>query len=357
MSSLLWKLTRLRVMGAAEIAYRVHQALHARLEQRGMGLARTAVPMERFGSPWCAMQPGVRDLEPYREAADRILAGRFDVFALHGAELGFPPRWNRDPKTGTEAPLVFGKTLNYRDEQVVGDIKYLWEPNRHQELVTLAQAWRLTGELKYAEGCRTLLESWFEQCPYPLGPNWTSSLEHAVRLMNWAVAWQVLNAQPMVDHIGTDAVFPHPNPLPEGEGVFSGESGQAFRRRWLDSIQQHCHFIAGHFSKHSSANNHLFGEYMGLFIGALMWPCWKESARWLETARAGLEEEALRQNGPDGVNREQAIWYQHEVADMMLLCGLAGKANGVAFPAAWWSRERGWKRRCGTASSRARSAA
>lgn len=318
MSSLLWKLNRLRVMGVAEIAYRMQLALHARLEQRGIGLARTGVPSAQFGSPWSAMQPGVQDVEPYRVAADRILAGRFDVFALQGAELGFPPRWNRDPKTGTEAPLTFGKTLNYRDENVVGDIKYLWETNRHQELVTLAQAWRLTGEMKYAEGCQTLLESWFEQCPYPLGPNWTSSLEHAVRLLNWSVAWQLLG--------GT------------GSPLFAGVDDQAFRRRWLDSICQHCHFIAGHFSKYSSANNHLFGEYMGLFIGALMWPCWKESARWQETAQAGLEEEALRQNAPDGVNREQAIWYQHEVADMMLLCGLAGKANGVGFSVVWWNR-------------------
>jgi len=317
-SSLVWKLNRLRVMGLAEIAYRVRQALQARLEQRGIGLARPGVPLDRVSLPWCAMQPAVEDITPYRVAADRILAGGFDVFALQGAELGFPPRWNRDPKTGTEAPLTFGKTLNYRDEQVVGDIKYLWEPNRHQELVTLAQAWRLTGEMKYAEGCRTLLESWFEQCPYPLGPNWTSSLEHAVRLLNWSVAWQLL-----------DGV---------SSPVFAGAEGQTFRRRWLDSIYQHCHFIAGHFSKHSSANNHLFGEYMGLFIGALMWPCWKESAQWLKTAQAGLEQEALKQNAPDGVNREQAIWYQHEVADMMLLCGLAGKANGVAFSADWWGR-------------------
>jgi hypothetical protein len=172
--------------------------------------------------------------------------------------------------------------------------------------------------MKYAEGCRTLLESWFEQCPYPLGPNWTSSLEHAVRLLNWSVAWQLLG----------EADSP----------LFAGANGQDFRRRWLDSIYQHCHFIAGHFSKYSSANNHLLGEYMGLFAGALMWPCWDESARWLETARAGLEEEALKQNAPDGVNREQAIWYQHEVADMMMLCGLAGRANGVEFPMEYWKR-------------------
>ena len=318
MSPLLWKLNRLRVMGASEIAYRVQQALHARLEQRGIGLARPGAPLDRFGMPWCASQPALQDIKPYRAAAERILSGRFDVFALQEAVLGFPPRWNRDPKTGTEAPLTFGKTLNYRDEHVVGDIKYLWEPNRHLELVTLAQAWRLTGELKYAEGCRTLLESWFEQCPYPLGPNWTSSLEHAVRLLNWSVAWQLLD--------GTDS------PL------FAGATGEAFRLRWLDSIYRHCHFIAGHFSKHSSANNHLFGEYSGLFIGALMWPCWDASAHWLETARAGLEKEALKQNAPDGVNREQAVWYQHEVADMMLLCGLAGKANGTDFSADWWTR-------------------
>ncbi len=71
---------------------------------------------------------------------------------------------------GTDAPMAFGKTLDYRDERMVGDIKYLWETNRHLELVTLAQAWALTGEPRYAEGCRALLESWFEQCPYPLGP-------------------------------------------------------------------------------------------------------------------------------------------------------------------------------------------
>lgn len=327
MSSLAWKLNRLRAMGVAEIAYRVEQALHARLEQRGIGLARPGAPGDRVGAAWCVGQPGLAEIAQYRMAADRILAGRLDVFALRDAHLGFPPRWNRDPKTGTEAPLTFGKTLNYRDEKIVGDIKYLWEPNRHLELVTLAQAWQLTGDMKYAEGCRTLLESWFEQCPYPLGPNWTSSLEHAVRLVNWAVAWGLLEGRPS----------PQPSPR-GGEGVFAGADGEAFHGRWLDSIYRHCHFIAGHLSRHSSANNHLFGEYMGLFMGALMWPCWEESARWLETARRGLEEEALRQNAPDGVNREQAIWYQHEVADMMLLCGLAGRANGVEFPADYWAR-------------------
>ena len=125
-------------------------------------------------------------------AADRIADGWLDVFALKDVDLGTPPRWNRDPKTGIEAPLAFGKLLDYRDPDLVGDIKYLWEPNRHLHLVTLAQAWSMTGEAKYAEALREQLESWFIACPHPMGANWASSLEAGIRLANWSLAWQLL---------------------------------------------------------------------------------------------------------------------------------------------------------------------
>ena len=305
-------------MGVNEILYRVRHVFQAQCERRGLGLARFSEPNGMVGKPWLAELPRRLDVSCYLQAADYVLAGRYDVFALRSLELGFPPRWNRDPKTGTEAPLSFGKTLNYRDERIVGDIKYLWEPNRHAELVTLAQAWNLSGQTQYAEGCRALLDSWFEQCPYPLGPNWTSSLEHAVRLVNWSFAWHLLGG--------------------EASPLFEGGLGCSFKHRWLEAIYQHCHFVAGHFSQFSSANNHLLGEYMGLLIGSITWPLWLESARWRELAQQGFASEALRQNFEDGVNREQAIWYHHEVADMMLLCGLVGRANGVEFGELFWKR-------------------
>lgn len=53
----------------------------------------------------------------------------------------------------------------------------------------------------------------------------------------------------------------------------------------------------------------------GLHIAALTWPCWPESAGWLTQTERELEAQALKQNGADGVNREQAIYYQHTVAD------------------------------------------
>jgi len=317
-SNFLWKFKRLRAMDMAEFAYRIRQLFKSRLEHYGVGRARPVDPVGRSGQPWCKVFPVKFDCAAYQSAADWILAGRFDVFALRDTELGFPPVWNQDPKTRTLAPLGFGKSLDYRDERIVGDIKYLWEPNRHLTLVTLAQTWRLTGDSRYAEGCQALLDSWFEQCPYPSGVNWTSSLEHAVRLMNWSFAWHLLGG--------------------DSSPLFNGATGAAFRKRWLHSVFQHCHFIAGHFSRHSSANNHLLGEYMGLLVGTVTWPMWPESAAWKSTAVQGFETEALRQNGSDGVNREQAVYYQHEVMDMMLLCALICRANGVEFSEAFWSR-------------------
>ncbi len=327
-SGLRWKINRLRTMGWAEVASRVSHAVQARLEARGIGLVREVpVPTAAAGQRWIAVAPPVApaDAAACLAAAEEILAGRFNIFALHGAALGFPPQWLRDPRTGTLAPLTFGKALNYRDQRIVGDIKYLWEPSRHLELVTLAQAWHLSGEARFAVAVRTLLESWFADNPYPLGPHWTSSLEHAVRLVNWSVAWQILETPP---RSGAGPAGP----------VFAGAQGQAFRRRWLEEVYRHCHFIAGHFSQHSSANNHLLGEYMGLHIAAITWPCWPASARWQALAHSGFEREALLQNGADGVNREQGIWYHHEVADMMLLCGLAARAAGSDFGASYWQR-------------------
>ena len=188
MSALAWKFKRLTAMDRREVLFRARQATRSQLERLGLGLAVPRAASRGSAKPWILPIPTGFDAKRYGTAADRILAGRFDVFAMRDAAIGFPPQWARDPKTGILAPLTFGKTLNYRDDRIVGDIKYLWEPNRHLELVALAQAWHLTKDARFSDGCKSLLDSWFDQSPYPMGPNWTSSLELAIRLVNWSFA-------------------------------------------------------------------------------------------------------------------------------------------------------------------------
>jgi hypothetical protein len=314
-----WYANRLRCMTPREIRHRALRALMLRAERWGLLGAEVVPPpdISHGPRPWIRT-PSRVDAKPCLEAADRIAAGRFDVFALRGVELGTPPRWNRDPKTGVEAQLRFGKLLDYRDPRLVGDIKYLWEPNRHLHLVTLAQAYALSGDPRYFDVIEQHLESWFAACPYRMGPNWSSALESAMRLINWSAAWQLLGGA--------------------SSPLFEDARGAHFRLRWLESVFQHARFVHGHFSLYSSANNHLIGEAAGLFIAAVTWPCWPQARAWQTEAKAILEREALLQNAPDGVNLEQAVSYQRFELELLLLAWLAGKANGQAFPPAFESR-------------------
>jgi hypothetical protein len=316
-----WRINRLRCMTPAEVPHRLVRALSTNAQSvlgALFGPERVPAPDLAAGSRlWIHAWPGV-DAARYTAAADRVAAGRLDVFALRDADLGSPPRWNQDPKSGISAPLAFGKSLDYRSTRLVGDINYLWEPNRHLHLVTLAQAYLLSRDARYLGVIRQHLESWFAACPYRMGPNWSSALEVAIRLINWAATWQLLGGVR--------------SPL------FDGDPGERLRLRWLDSVYQHAQFVCGYFSRHSSANNHLIGEAAGLFIAALTWPHWPLARRWLARAQSILEAEASRQNAPDGVNREQAVSYQQFVLDFLLLCLLAGKENGIWFSAAYETR-------------------
>lgn len=319
MAALRWRMNRLRCMTPGEIVHRLGRLARLHAERLALFVAaRVPAPnLTLRGTPWIAVPPGINGA-PYVAAAERVLNGRFDVFALHDIELGTPPRWNRDPKTGIEAPTSFGKLLDYRDPRLVGDIKYLWEPNRHLHLVVLAQAYAIGGELRYLDTLRSHLDSWFAACPPGQGANWSSALEAGLRLINWSHAWQLVG--------GLDS------PL------FAGTDGSAFRRRWLDSIYRHARFVRGHLSLHSSANNHLLGEASGLFVAAVTWPHWPRSRSWRARAQTLLEREVLLQTAPDGVNREQATAYQQFVLDLLLVPLLAARANGIAFAPSYEKR-------------------
>lgn len=300
-------------MSAAEVAHRTYNKLYAYAEKYKIFTASCVPPpdISLKNIRWLG-NGGKIDETPYIVKANSILNGELNVFALHYKINGKQVCWNWDPKTGRVAPLIHGKSINYRDPLIVGDIKYLWEPNRHLHLVTLAQAYYLTGDRRYIDGLKIYLDSWFKQCPYLMGPNWTSSLELAIRLINWSMVWQLIG--------GFES------------SIFDKKEGQEFRGRWLTSIFQHSHFIRHYFSRYSSANNHLIGEAAGLFIASTTWPCWEITSKWQNLSKNILVEESIKQNFRDGVNKEQAISYQQFVLDFLILSALCGEANGIGFP-------------------------
>lgn len=314
MRSPAWYVHRLRAMTPLEIASRVRDGAALGLQKGGWLLASEppAPSLADPGKPWLRA-PDAAAEAGCLEAAERLLAGDWQVFGTPVRARPGEYDWNRDPLTGTVAPLEFGAGLDLHSRDVVGDIKYLWEPNRHLELVALAQAYALRGERRHLEAIRAIVDSWITACPYPRGPNWSSGLENAIRLINWAVTWQLVGGS--------------------GSPLFAGEEGGAFRGRWLRSVYQHLHFVRGHYSRFSSANNHLMGEAAGVFIGGSTWPLWPEALRWRDAAYGIVLQQAEAQIAPDGVSREQTFSYQRFVLEFLLLCRMAAVGAGKGAPA------------------------
>jgi hypothetical protein len=305
-------------MSPAELCYRAVQMSRAHASRLASARA-IAVPTAQPSTSTAFVHLDA-SVEPtvYVQCAERIIGGRYTIFDLDECELGHPPQWNRDPLTKREAPLQHALTLDYRDERLVGNIKYLWEPSRHLHIPALAQAYALTGEHRYSAALRAHIESWINQCPPEVGAHWTSSLELAIRLINWSIAWQLIG--------GHDSA------------VFAGADGVEFRERWTASVYLQTRAITRKLSRFSSANNHLIGETAGVWIASVTWDCWPEMRRWGERCKAILQEEVLKQNAPDGANREQAFSYQQFVVDFALLAGLAARAAERDFATEYWSR-------------------
>lgn len=311
-----WLLRRLSCMSPAEVVYRFQQSATTRLEAAGLLAVTAKQAPQRLASEAAYFAPEVVCKSAYLDEADRILAGNVPLFSCSEFSVGPTPSWNTDPLTGTTAPSGFGPKLPITNRQVVGDIKHIWELNRHLHLVRLAQAFLISRDHRYLSGLANSLSSWLDQCPPMRGPNWSSALELGIRLINWSLIWRMLGGW--------------------NSELFSLTEHTTLRQRWLDSIYAHCAFIRRHVSRHSSANNHLIGELAGLYAASRTWPCWPDSIGWSQFAKGELEREIAAQYTPDGVNREQATAYHVFATEFLVLAGIYGSITDDPFTPSYW---------------------
>ena len=216
--------------------------------------------------------------------------------------VGFEFDWHRDYSSGRQVPASFAGGLNIRDTEVVGDIKYVWEPSRFQYLSALAYAANAEENASYIKAS---LDSWLQANPYLTGVHWTSSLELAERIISWSLLYPRIASK-----VAADAEF---------------------RDRWLSSIYLHLSRVAVRLSLYSSANNHLIGELVGLYVGASCFGFWPDCEAWRDRARQLLEREIRVQVGEDGVNREQAMSYHLFTLELFLLAYCIGRNTRDAF--------------------------
>jgi hypothetical protein len=97
------------------------------------------------------------------ERAEKIAQHRLSFFDLKDKYLGDPIVWNRDHKRGQDTPMVFSPALDYRDVNMAGDCKFVWEPNRHHQFVVLGRAYWASGDVRFARAVAQQLDSSLKQ--------------------------------------------------------------------------------------------------------------------------------------------------------------------------------------------------
>lgn len=302
-----WYINRLRSMGPAEIAHRVVEAARRR-RSRGRHEG-----WERYAPAALPTLPVLRDTvlkadaamrEAIAEAAEDVIAGRFEALGRHwpAAQVrGFPASlWRLDPVTGGAwpGPDTYCHDIDFRHDGSRGDVKYVWEINRLQLLMPLASHVALTGDTAALAAIERIIASWYDANPPFRGVGWASGIEVALRAISLVFAAALIGERlsPATrEHVGRIL------------------SASAF---WLDRFP----------SLHSSANNHRIAELSGLYLIGL---CRGDEP---VAARAGLIAETLKQILPDGAGAEQTPTYAAFTAEMVLLCALAARYTGRAFP-------------------------
>jgi hypothetical protein len=238
--------------------------------------------------------------------ANRLCSHRFDLLGYEDLDYCNSINWHLDLVHGKTAPRKPFHRIQYLNFEEVGDSKVTWELNRHQHLVTLAKAYRLTGEQRFAEEIHAQWQSWHAQNPYPIGINWASSLEVGFRSLSWI--WM--------------------HALLEGTKALAGE----FRHEYLRAQAVNARHLERYLSTYFSPNTHLLGEGVALFFLGTMCSSLKGSERWKSLGWQIVLEESERQVNPDGFHFEQSTYYHVYALDLFLHAGFLASANGVNLP-------------------------
>ena len=300
-----WYALRLKAMSFKEVLFRLKHYLLVKkyLKRRSIKIPE---PQQASKDWWKLSLPKENSPESLAllEEARALLEGKYTFLNITCREPLL--NWHLDPQTNKVAPLTFALDSDYKDVNLVGNIKNIWEKNRHHHLTVMSAAFALTKDERYALEVSQQLQDWIAKNPFPLGVNWSSSLELGVRLISWVWIDRLLRGS-------------------EVHQKLFGKSGVMW-----SSIYQHQWLISQHYSYGSSANNHLIGEMAGLFISSCHWSVFPRSKRWVSFAWQILEREISIQTFACGLNREQAFPYHIFTTEFFLLAGIEAQMNGVA---------------------------
>ena len=303
MSSISWKINRLKAMSVPEILWRLSQKRIQRIERKMFCDKRILVTDHVFNN----------DLMKFSFDADKLGINKnntnfelgTDIRLLAGADYKkYKKKWNAGFQTINCWPNTFSYDLEYRQRDDIGDARTNWELNRHFQFAILAKDYYASNDKRYLDEFTDLFDDWNGKNPFLHGISWTSVMEVAIRCSNWCYSLAFLSY--------TDAPKELLNDLRSG-------------------ILNMTEYVEKHYSRYSSANNHLIIEAYAIGQSGILFG----KQEWIDLAIVILTKELRLQNHSDGVNKEASLHYQSFYMEAMGLMMRLLMRNGIMVPDSW----------------------
>lgn len=285
-----WLFNRLRAMSFRELLWRIHQKGIKKFEKKKLkNLGKQPIYSVGLSKEISLLQPDILRLpinwnnNRYSLFDEQNLLGEFSYEQ-------FKTAWNAGFQTENAWPEdKCTYDIPYAQRTDIGDIRTNWELNRHYQFANLAKSYYLTADGRYLAELIMLFDSWNEHNPFLCGVEWASPMEIAIRVNSWIYTYIFIKKAMSRMHDTQD------------------------KRRILDlenklnhGIKAMTSYILRHYSRFSSANNHLIIELYAVCLSGLLY----DYDKWIDFAVSGLTRELSRQNYSDGVNKEMSLHYQ-----------------------------------------------
>jgi len=262
------------------------------------------------------------------EAATRVLQHEFDLL---GSGPYTPHDPDRQPHAGGYTPIdwyldpvarrrfLHGVSIAewdlYRMRPGRADVKLPWELARCQHWAVLGQAYRLTGDDRFALEIANELRDFMEANPIGTAVNWACTMDVALRAANWAIGLELVRSCPSLTeefwHEAYRALFDH--------GVF---------------IENHLE------NSYEVTSNHFLSNIVGLFFLAAVFDDLPGGRDWNGRCRGWLAQEMQVQVLPDGADYESSIPYHRLVTELFLGALRLADHRGTPLPETFRDRLR-----------------
>lgn len=226
-----------------------------------------------------------------------------------------PVFWNVCLRTGYRQKMVWAEDVPVAAVTGV-DVKMPSDLSRGHQLLTLAKAWKMTGDKKYRNEVFAQILDWLSVNPCYYGPCWRNGMNVSIRTLNWICAVSMLELDP--------------------EDPREARFAEIFRR----AIEEHRRNIALTLECYVS-HNHISAELGGIMVSSALLAEPKladqtayEAEAWRRLAARCMNREIGSQILDDGFDCESSTSYHAYVLEMFLLPTLIyARIRGNSTPA------------------------